>query len=167
MKTTLIVFVVLLFLLTLLGSFGGSIRTSAEPFYDETSSIKVDPYGQATESEMKEKLAPIMKGQAMDMEQFGFGDALNGIGNAVGGAVTGVSNAVGSVFKEEEKFYNGDSGMSGVPTMDNMPNQPPMPNMTIPQIDNAALKQEDFYNYEKFDVPSPFEDFERETGAPL
>lgn len=35
MKNLLIVFIVLLFLLTLLGSFGGSIRP-AEPFYDGT-----------------------------------------------------------------------------------------------------------------------------------
>lgn len=35
MKKLLIVFIVLLFLLTLLSSFGGSIRT-AEPFYDAT-----------------------------------------------------------------------------------------------------------------------------------
>lgn len=34
MRTLLIVFIVLLFLLTLLSSFGGSIR-HAEPFYDE------------------------------------------------------------------------------------------------------------------------------------
>lgn len=35
MKNLLIVFIVLLFLLTLLSSFGGSIRTT-EPFYDAT-----------------------------------------------------------------------------------------------------------------------------------
>ena len=40
MKTLLIVFVVLLFLLTLLSSFGGSIRP-AEPFYDATPAEKM------------------------------------------------------------------------------------------------------------------------------
>lgn len=43
MKTLLIVFAVLLFLLTLLSSFGGSIR-STEPFYDPVPAVRKEEY---------------------------------------------------------------------------------------------------------------------------
>lgn len=43
MKTIVVTFAVLLFLLTLLGSFGGSIRTT-EPFYNPVPAVKEERY---------------------------------------------------------------------------------------------------------------------------
>lgn len=43
MKTIVVTFAVLLFLLTLLGSFGGSIRTN-EPFYNPIPAVKEERY---------------------------------------------------------------------------------------------------------------------------
>lgn len=56
MKTVLIVFVVLLFLLTLLTSFGGSIRrTASEPFYDSNPAVTENEYPFSTQEQFFEE----------------------------------------------------------------------------------------------------------------
>lgn len=163
MKTLLLVFVVLLFLLTLLSSFGGSIRTN-EPFYDATPALReeetyTNTMPPADMMPQPENFYPTMDANK-PMESF-------------------YAN-LGTPLKQEaqEDFYSDVpsipmstvSSAMPMPTMDNVPKPPSFPTMAVPETKNDAVadqEREQYVNYEKIEVPEPFFNDDKFAGAPL
>jgi hypothetical protein len=165
MKNLLLVFVVLLFLLTLLSSFGGSIRT--EPFYDGTppaiTSVPSVPIVQQSTSGAATSTTPT---SGAVYNQTALSDSI---------PIPSTSTVVQSTVSP-----TGAGGAGGseevVPSLTNKPTPPVMPNMTIPSSTNSAAAAagssagpaepaEHYINYEKVDVPAPF--FDKDFGAPV
>lgn len=140
MKTLLISFAVLLFLLTLLSSFGGSIRT--EPFYDATPAVK-------TTQTARNTTTPPMP-QIYDS------------------GATISANPLQSVPSMQQSMANAPAPPT-VPNMTVPPveNKAAATMPAMPATPTAPEKtQEPFTVMQKVDnVPSPFSD--NEYGAPL
>ena len=165
MKNLLLVFVVLLFLLTLLSSFGGSIRT--EPFYDGNppaiTSLPTPPVSQQRTSGAASSTTPTsgaVYNQA-DINSSIINPSSSTVvqsstGGATGGATTAGAAASAGVGATE----------TVIPSQTNMPKAPQMTDMTIPPPANSAVQTAEHYaNFEKVDVPAPF--FDKDFGAPL
>lgn len=149
MKTIVVTFAVLLFLLTLLGSFGGSIR-SAEPFYNPIPPIDEKPFldhGKYAEPKKETYEDGLLRGPTM-MEK---------IKEVVDMATPGTSatNPVALMPKaSSETFYN------------DMPEAYGMAEGFYEPPPGAPMMEETEEKIEQFYVPEPFE-VEGAAAAPF
>lgn len=158
MKTLLIVFAVLLVLLTLLSSFGGSIRTSAEPFYDATPAIV---RGEKREDKFPDPYSPSYNYQQPNYLQEAF--------------TTATPTMQNMPFSPSDAQVPVASPTVPIPTMQNMPSAPSFPQMDMPPASNAAVEDRDkatgpkvkLDTFEKFEVPEPFFGEDMQYGAPV
>lgn len=152
MKNLLIIFIVLLFLLTLLSSFGGSIKVS-EPFYDATPAYNSiehfaydvpnpPTYATFSHSDEPETFYQHTPGHDSDKKD------------------------LYSLWKsKEERFYNED-GTSAIaaPPPSFVPESTQIGSQPTPL---TAEVRESFANVQKIDIPEPFVDADTTTGAPF
>jgi len=191
MKTLLLVFVVLLFLLTLLSSFGGSIRTN-EPFYDANPALKEEeePYTNTMphESMMNSPHPPESfyqnAGANQSMERFysNLQDPMKSDSHesfysdvpmnvSMDGTPSMPMPTTGSTPSTTMPTATNIPSNMPLPTMGNVPQPPALPPMTVTGATNDAVadqqEREQYVNYKKVDVPEPFFNDDKFAGAPL
>jgi hypothetical protein len=166
MKTILIVFAVLLFLLTLLSSFGGSIRTG-EPFYDATPAVRKERF---TEKQKERFYNMPQLPRSYPAERFYQGpDAPMAPPSMTPPAMppSGIPPSMTPPAMPP----------SGTPSMGQQTMTPPGPEKkdnpmfptspaatpSVPNVPGA----ERFVNLEKFDIPEPFFNPDASVGAPI
>ena len=137
MKNLLIVFIVLLFLLTLLSSFGGSIKVS-EPFYDAKPAYKSkEPLGYDVPNPPRYATF----NQPTDQQEH-FNE-----------------------YPQPEHFYEDSTQQPAAPVPPAfVPESTQMGSQPTALTASAA---ESFGNLEKFDIPEPFVNADIQTGAPF
>jgi hypothetical protein len=158
MKNILIVFAVLLFLLTLLSSFGGSIRPS-EPFYEEASAPMVSEIDRLKEQELalQRQLDQL---NALNTQLSTMSGATPTMPIAAATAPTPTtgsmpmmpssSNMVPPTYNPSEATMPAMQTMPTMPTMQTMPATP----TTVPMVPIAGASNMPII--EKFEVPEPF-----------
>lgn len=149
MKTTLIVFAVLLFLLVLLSSFGGSIRTN-EPFYNAVPAVtSVAPPSQPPSMmppSQPPSMTPPMTPPSMTPPMTP--------------PVTPPSSMPPSMTPPAQP-----PSMTPPPSTMSPPSMPPQQDEK-PKI-SLTPKAEMYMNFEKFEVPEPFTNPDDVVGAPF
>lgn len=160
MKSLLIIFIVLLFLLTLLSSFGGSIKTS-EPFYDANPAFQptAPPSFDIPHPEKFETFTMNEHLNAQEMNENFTAQEVNEHFNA---QVKHVYNSQKCKGKKE-CFYEDAAVPSLVPQ--NPQSVSSQPAQTTESYEEK--KVEKFGNLEKFEIPEPFVDVDSQVGAPF
>ena len=151
MKSLLIVFIVLLFLLTLLSSFGGSIKTS-EPFYD------ANPAYQPTAPPSFDIPHP-EKFETFTMNEYYNAQEKREHYNA---------QEKREHAGQMDHFYEDAAAAS--PTTPSLVPQNPQSVSSQPAQTTETYeekKHEKFGNLEKFEIPEPFVDADSQVGAPF
>lgn len=159
MKTTLIIFAVLLFLLTLLSSFGGSLRS--EPYIN-----RYEKYEETQMSAQEKKTLPM--GSAMQQMPSAMQQMPSAYPQApeLSDMTSQSQDSTGPMFSEPS-YPQYDSQETSYQLSEDQGLDMSVPIFKGPVPEQNTTGQEMYKNYPKIDFPEPFMNPNQEIGAPI